>query len=734
MGDYLSDAENQAMFEDETYGDDKPGPEQSEKDRNALKRVQSWWAYAKAIQSGARTECMRDHDVYDGDSWLEDDKAEVEARGQMAINFNRIKPTLDWLIGTEKKNRIDFRVLPRTGDDAKGAETKTQILKYLSDVNKLPVERSQAFRDCVISGLGWMEVGKGDDPGEEPIFIDYEDWRNLWFDPLSVRLDLKDARFVVRRKRVDLDVACAMFPDKAGALKMAAKSNDNNYGDDQYYDEDTDLESNIEALGVETDLGGLHHSSRSRVELIECWYKTPQTVQILDHGTEDIGTLRGSRYYEDEETHLEMVEGGFASVTNAIRMVMRCMIFSDNVVLQDNESPYNHNRFPFIPIWGFRKKKDNTQYGAVRNLRDMQDDLNKRRSKALFILSTNQVVADEDAADDWDEVMDEVSRPDGLIRKKKGSEFEINNERSLAREHVDMMMQDAEYIESVGGVTDEQMGRETNAVSGKAIEARKEQGNIVNSELFDNLRVSTQLMGEIILSLVEQYYTDQKIVRITSDKNQPEFVEINAEDPETGEMLNDITASTADFVVDSAAWSASVRQAAFETLMEMITKMPPEIALNLLDLVVDLSDLPGKDDLVARIRMVNGMSDPDADPNDPEQQAAQQAKQQKEEAQAALEEMMQQLEMKKTESEIGKNQADSEATRAGMRYDEEKLKIEKAKALHSIQTDNKAMENPEAKKTGSSTKAKPAAKTKNRTQETKKGIRGIKSDNQEKGA
>jgi len=96
--------------------------------------------------------------------------------------------------------------------------------------------------------------------------------------------------------------------------------------------------------------------------------------------------------------------------------------------------------------------------------------------------------------------------------------------------------------------------------------------------------------------------------------------------------------------------------------------------------------------------------------------------------------MMQQLEMKKTESEIGKNQADSEATRAGMRYDEEKLKIEKAKALHSIQTDNKALENPEAKKTVPSTKAKPAAKNKNRTQETKKGIRGIKSDNQEKGA
>jgi len=717
-------SESQAMFADKLNGDEKKAsPEITEKQREKLNKIKAWWAYTRSIQAPARTECLKDHDIYDGDQWDPDDKAEVEARGQIATVFNRVKPTIDWIIGSEKKNRIDFRVLPRTSEDAKPAEAKTHILKYLSDVNKLPTERSQAFKDTVISGLGWLEAGVTKDIMEEPIFIDYEDWRNIWYDPLSVRLDLKDARFMFRRKRVDLDVACSMFSEFSGVLKILANSSviDEGAYSQEYADEDTDLESMIEMTGFE----GTDRAQRNRLELVECWYKTPENIEIMDNGTQDLGTLRGQKYHADDQAHKDLIEGGYASLTSSIRMVIRCMIFTGDLVLQDQESPYNHNRFPFIPIWGFRKKKDNTQYGPVRNLRDIQDDLNKRRSKALFILSTNQVIADDDAVTDWDELADEVSRPDGIIKKKKGSEIEINNDRGLAQEHVALMNQDAEYIEAVGGVTDEQMGRETNAISGKAIEARKEQGNIVNSEVFDNLRVSTQMLGEIVLSLIEQYYTDQKIFRITNEKNQPEFIEINGMDPETNDPLNDITKAQADFVVDSSAWTASIRQATFETLMEMIKDMAPEIAINLLDLVVDLSDIPGKEDLVARIRMVNGQSDPDADQSDPDLQAEQEAQRQADEAQALFEETMQRLEMNKLESEIDKNVEDAAATRAGVQFDREKLRIDKAKALHDIQIGNKALNQ----------KNKPAtSKTKDRVMVTKQGEHGIKSDNKKKGA
>ena len=731
------DADKSAMFSEELPGEGNRSPEQKIENTYRLNKIQNWWAYSRTTLSDVRVECMMDHDVYDGDSWSDEDKAIIEARGQIAVNFNRVKPTCDWLIGSEKKNRIDFNVLPRTEEDSKGAETKTMVLKYLSDVNHLPSERSQAFKDAVLSGLGWLEAGKCNEPGEEPIFIDYEDWRNIWYDPLSVRLDMKDCRFMFRRKRVDLDVACAMFPEYNQELKISVQNSQNcNYWSDYSDEPETDLEANIENMGY-SETG--EYSGRTRIELIECWYRTPESVEVLKDGSENIGTLQGVKYLPNVAEHKHLVSNGYATTSNSIRMVMRCMIFSGKLVLQDTESPYNHGRFPFVPIWGYRKKRNNAQYGVVRNLRDIQDDLNKRRSKALFILATNQVIMDDGAVEDIEELEQEVSRPDGIIKKKAGYELTLNNDRSLAREHVEMMSQDAEYIESVGGVTDEQLGRETNAVSGRAIERRQEQGNVVNSELFDNLRVSTQLLGEILLSLVEQFYTEEKVIRLTNEKNQSEFISINQQDPVTGEVLNSITKAKADFVVDETAYSASVRRATFETLMEMMTKMPPEISLGLLDLVISLSDIPGKDDLVARIRQINGMSDPDLDPNDPEQQAALIQKEQQQQAQAIFEETMRQLELAEKQSIVNKNNMDSEATRAGMDYDAERLRIDKAKVLHGFRMDKaQALHNFQSsdrsfnlKETESSTGT--STKTKDKIQATKQGVRGVKSDNKNKG-
>lgn len=724
MSDHLTDRDNaEAMFGDDLPGGGvrKPG-EQSEKLNEKLSKVKRWWTYARSLQADNRTECLRDHDYYDGDQWREDDKREVESRGQIAIVFNRVKPAADWIIGTEKKNRIDYRVLPRSKEDGPGAEVKTKLLKYLSDVNKIPHERSQAFKDAVISGLGWMEAGITADPSQELVFCDYEDWRNIWFDPLSVRLDFKDARFLFRRKRLDLDVACAMFPDHADALRMQARnrSDDDHHATVNYWDDDTDVEDQIEGHGM----GDWHgEGQRNRCELVECWYRTPQKVDVFMDGTEDIGTLRGKRVRPDNPAHRDIIAMGYASTTQAIRMVIRYMIYCGNIVLQDQDSPYDHDRFPFVPVWGWRRKRDNSPFGMVRNLRDIQDDLNKRRSKAQFILATNQVIADDDAVEDWEELADEVSRPDGIIRKKPKSELVLNRDRALAREHVELMSQDAEYIEATSGVTDEQMGRETNAVSGKAIELRKEQGNVVVSELFDNLRVSVQLMGEILLSLVEQFYTDEKVVRITDDKNQPEFIPINHADPVTGEVENDITASQADFIVDSSAWTASLRQATFQQFMELAEKMPPEVSLNLLDLIIDLSDIPGKDDFVARIRAMNGQQDPDADPDDPQAQAEAQAKAQAEQQQAQAAQLAQELELQKLQSEIDKNVTDAAATKAGIAFDQEKLRIEKAKTLHAIQSGNKDLD----------LKAQ-TVKAKDAVQATKKGEHGVKSDNQNKGA
>jgi hypothetical protein len=683
-----------------------------------LKRLLNWWYRERQLQAQPRTEQMTDHKFYDGKQWDEDDEQYLKDRGQKALVFNQVKPAVDWVVGTEKRTRIDYKILPRKKEQGPTAETKTKGMKYLSDVNKETFQRSRSFEDMIKCGIGWLEYGVRNDTSDERIFSRFEDWRNIWYDSLANELDMSDARYLFRSKFVDLDIGCAMFPERADIIK-AASINDHSYHDEEMTGLDiTPVEGEEGYLldqwhGIETPY------FRSRVRLVEGWYRLPMRAKIMK-GPE-LGSLNGVRFDKANEDHNYLVNNNYASLYDAIRMQVYCMLFCSTGALANQESPYNHNRFPFIPIVCYRKKTDNTPYGLIRQLRDPQEDLNKRRSKALFILQTNQTVADDDATEDWDDFKEELDRPDGLIRKKPGSDVSINKETKLVEEHVMLMGQDAEYIERTAGVNDEMMGRQTNAVSGKAISQRYEMGTVVTASPFDNLRYAFQLAGEMKLSLIEQFWTEEKEIRITGKKGQPEFISLNSVDPDTGEKLNDITQTQGDFAVDEQAHSATVRQAMFDAMMELTTKIPPEVTIKILDLIVDLSDIPSKDAFVERIRKLNGEKDPFRDPDDPEVIAEEEAEavaaQRAADVQKFLEELMVENERwkaaklkaetiaieDKTAPEVDKLEAEADAIDAKARRDDEiaeddsvdkevKNELQRAKQLAEIEKADKDRE------------------------------------------
>ena len=520
--------------------------------------------------------------------------------GQVPITFNQVKPTVDWVLGTEKKIRVDYRILPRGEEDAKNAEMKTKLFKYVSDANNAGFKRSKSFADAVLAGVGWIDHGINADPDNEPLIVGYEDWRNVWYDTLGLEDDLSDGRYIFRGKWVDEDVACAMFPDRADVIHASVISDDQGFGYDVF----------SEMLDPAFDpkmAGGLSHGStglspqytgffgyigtqtsvepRDRVFLVECQYRTPARKKVL-RGKE-LGTLQGITFDERNEHHLKLVEMGIGQAVDSVADGDPADDLHGRLGLAGRGIPYRHKRFSLVPIWGFKRKKDGTPYGIVRNLRDPQKDLNKRRSKALYLLSANRVVADDDAIKDtdqsWDDIVQEANRPDGLIKVNPKSErgIEIQNETKLAEEHVALMTQDEKYIQSASGVTDELMGRDTNAVSGKAIRARQEQGGVVTTAFFDNNRLAFKLSGEIILSMIEQLYTEEKKIRITGGENgkTPEFLEINKYNPETDEIIGDITASQADFVISEQDYSATIREAMFESMTEILKTLQPEAAI-----------------------------------------------------------------------------------------------------------------------------------------------------------
>jgi hypothetical protein len=608
-------------------------------------------------QSENRYEQAIEEDYYDNIQWTEEEQQELKERGQAATVYNVIGTSVDWITGSEKRGRTDFKILPRGKEDAKPAEAKTKFMKYLSDVNRTPFHRSRAFEDAVKVGIGWLEEGVQDDDDGEPVYSRYESWRNMLWDSAGTELDTSDWRYSFRSKWVDADIAKALFKNRQHVIEEAC-SDGTLYGLGEYEDGDFAMD---QAESERNDNGlssGLTTHKRKRVRLIECWYRTPETVNKLKGGT-----YKGEIYDEQDPRHVDSLQVG-ASIKEKTELRVRVAVMTTAGLLYEGPSPYRHNRFPFVPIWGYRRGRDGLPYGVIRRMRDIQDSVNKARSKAQYILSTNKVIMDEGAVEDMDAFAKEVSRPDAIIVKRAGKAIELNAERELAPAHLELMSRDISMIQQTSGITDELLARSTNATSGVAIQRRQEQGSLTTTKFFDNLRLAEQLRGEIELSLIEQFVTEEKQFRITNERGTPEFMAVNDGLPE-----NDITRSKADYVIGEADWRVTMRQAAVDQFTELLMKVPPQIAMVVLDLWAENLDIPNRDEIVKRIRSVNGQRDPDATELTPEEQqqmqvAAAQQEMQARAAMAEISELEAKVEKLKAEADRIKKQGINDAMTA----------------------------------------------------------------------
>jgi len=620
--------------------DQSEGGNDDERSMRLLGQLEDWFEQARIGQSENRRQQAIDADYFDHLQWDEVDRKTLEDRGQAPLVFNESQQACLWIIGTEQRMRVDRKVFPRSDDDVRSADLKTKVMKYVSDVNKMPFAQSRAFKDAVVAGVGWLDDGISRDPSEEPLYSRNESWRNVWYDHLSREPDQKDARFVFRARWYDLDLAIAMFPEHAAQLKKASTGTlaTMQTDEDEFYYE-TALFYHTDAQGypigsrTTVDDALSVNNRRPRVWVIEAQYKMPCQcgVMYLNEHTDDptVRGMHGVEFDKENADHVAAYDSGAVGVAQTMKMKVFYATFVKGTLMENVPSPFRHNRFTLTPVWAYRRDRDGAPYGAMRGMRDPQDDLNKRFSKAQYILATNRVIMEDGAVEDIEQLREEVADPAGIVVRKKGYELEINTDRDLAAEHVNLAMHDSEFIRKASGVTAENLGLQSNATSGKAIMARQDQGSIVTTMLFENKRFALQCQGEIQLSMIEQWYTLPKVLRITGDSGRTEWERIN--DPNLPE--SDITATQADFIIGEQDYRQSLRVAQMEQVANMVSQQPPEIAIKLMDLVFDLMDFPNKDEFVRRIREINGERDPSKEPTPEEQQADAQKQQQEQEDQ-----------------------------------------------------------------------------------------------------
>lgn len=628
-------------------------------------------------QAEERYQMAIDEDYNDHLQWRPEDAAVLMERGQAPLVFNEGRQTIEWISGTEKRMRKDYKVLPREPDDEAGAELKTKLIKYTDDVNMTQWHRSKAFKQMAVAGLSWLEEGINPNPEEEIIYSGSEDWRNVLRDSRSRDLLQRDARYLFRKKRLDLDYAQAL-------LKNVAKDRVHLLRNEAYRNgEEPDEQDAPWYLGQKltgaSDVGGSWRRASSfdersafmqsngyydsgrrlSVDLIECWYRVPEEVQVF------VGGMFDGKIYSPEDPRMAYsVKREGAVLRDAVRMRMRVMLATPDFWFWDGPSPYRHGQFLLTPIYAYRRARDGMAYGVWRGMRDLSDDTNKRRSKALWSLSANRIVMDEEAIpqdSDPDMIRREAARPDGVIVKRKGAELRFEPHGMDFQGNLELARENTQIMRNIGGVTNENLGYRSAAQSGVAIQRKQDQGSLTTSDLFDNYMLAIKQAGKIRLSHMEQFWTGRKAVRIVGGRQPIEWAVINEFDPETGEFKNDITQQQADFEVDTQDYRSSLAQAALEQmfgLLGQIATFAPQVVLSVLDLVVESADIKDKEEWVTRIRKLNGQRDPSRKPT-PEEEAQEMQAIQKQQKADALMELMGEAELKLKQVTAAKTEADT---------------------------------------------------------------------------
>lgn len=450
----------------------------------------AWFEDSEEATEDARKGAERDRDYYDNKQITSDEKKELNDRGQPDIIINRIKPKIDYLMGYEAVNRTDPKAFPRTPNDEEASAAATDALRYIKDATQLEQDFSQCWENLLIEGLSGIELTIKEKKGRKEIVPVRWDWDRIFYDPHSRRHDFSDARYVGGILWLDVEEAKSRWPDSA---EMFDWTMSNSVSTQTYEDRPNRWVSK----------SGTGKNQRKRILIVQIYYK------------------EGREWH-----HCTFCRGG---VIETIPVP-----FID----QDEES-----WCPLLLESAYIDRQNN-RYGLVRVMIGVQDEINKRRSKALHRSMSRQVIAEIGAVEDVDDAKKEMSKPDGIIEVTPNMRFELLGKSEDIQTDLTLLQEAKSEIETMGPNA-ALLGRDTSAPSGKAIQANQASGQTEIALLEDRHRHLKRRVYQRIWDLIRQYKDEEWWVRVTDDEKNIRFVGFNRPVTIKEEFVSQIQSSDA---------------------------------------------------------------------------------------------------------------------------------------------------------------------------------------------
>ena len=621
-------------------------------------------------QPAWRTTADIEADYYDGNQLDSETLEAMKELGMAPIIENLTAPTIDAVLGLEAKTRLDWKIATNADEDfSEVAEAMNYRMKQAESESMADRACSDSFAAQTKVGLGWVEVAREHNPFLYPYRVGYVPRNEIFWDFRGKRPDTLDWRYLVRKRWHDVDVIEKTFPDKADMLRLSCAGWS---GMDP-----TMLIDGGRSTGLAMDYGrerGWTHEEqewrdtfRKRLCLSEVWYRRWIRGHVLK--TPDGRVIEFDSKNRD---HIEAVAYDLVQVRSALYTKVRLAWFVGPHKLADMPTPYKHDKFPYVPFFGKREDMTGVPYGLIRGMKPLQDEINARNTKMIWLLAAKRVTMTEGVTKDSPAtVRREAARPDAMHvldpqKLQQGGKFEVETDFQLNSQQYSALVDKRQALKNVAGVYASFEGNQKGAISGVAANTLVEQSTQTLAEIFDNYQFARRQVGDLLMSLIIEDIGDKPMeVKIDNEVNGTKTVKLNVPD-ERGLLTNDVQRARLKVALSDVPGTASYREQRFLRLTELTRSLPENLQALVIDFVMAASDDPQRGEIVKRLRKALNLGDQEA-PKTPEEAQAMQAAQAEQAQAAALQQRAVELDLADKEAKVGKTNA--EAARAQAQAD-----------------------------------------------------------------
>ena len=550
---------------------------------NTALAAQVWDRYAWLRDNGHLDyvkKAAKCEDFFAGLQWDQNDLALLKAQRRPALTINKIISTISNVMGEQIFNRTDIAFKPRNeGATSEVADALTKVFMQVADNNQLSWARSDVFTDGIVTSRGFFDVR-----------LDFTDSlrgevRIEQLNPKNVLID-SDADEYDPDKWNDVLITKWMSPDQIELLYGKADAELLRSRTDSYYPYGYDsIDINRDRFGSARAVGWplntvtqQEYNNVRNIRVIERqWKKLDKVLHFVDLETGDTRVVPTD--WDEERIAQHLAQNPQLATTKKLIQRIRWTVIADNVVLHDDWSPYKH--FTVVPYFPYFRR--GRTVGLVENLLGPQELLNKVSSQELHVVNTS-------ANSGWKVKRNALTNMSTAELETRGAQSglvveldDINNIEKIQPNQtptgLDRVSYKAEeHIKSISGVSDYMQGFAREDVAAKSVQTNKQSGQANLAKVMDNMNRSDFILARTVLDLVQEYYTEQRLLYITTDRlmNTTEQMTVNQPTPE-GRIANDLTLGEYAIVVTNQPERDTFEDTQFDQAVRLRTEAGVQI-------------------------------------------------------------------------------------------------------------------------------------------------------------